>query len=96
MRLRKVELNLPLGGLAVAIQSALQVPLSVAREGHAQALRRYQYYRELYDSGRWRHYGDEAKIQRELEQAAADVVRWQAMLEAREAVSDASPDAPPA
>ena len=78
----------------MAIHSALQVPVSVAREGHAQALRRHQYYRELYDSGRWRHYGDEAKIQRELEQAAAEVTRWQEMLDARDAASEAGPDAP--
>jgi hypothetical protein len=65
----------------VAIQFALRVPVSVARKGHDLAAQRAEYYRELYDSGRWRHYGTEDDIKARLTETSAELATWRSMLE---------------
>ncbi len=65
----------------MAIQFALRVPVSLAQKGHDLAAQRAEYYRELYDSGRWRHYGSEADIQARLVETSAELATWRSMLE---------------
>ena len=65
----------------MAIQFALRVPVSVARKGHDLAAQRNEYYRELYNSGRWRHYGSEADIKARLTETSAELATWRTMLE---------------
>ena len=65
----------------MAIHFALRVPVSLARKGHDLAMQRAEYYRELYDSGRWRHYGTEADIKARLTETSAELARWRMMLE---------------
>jgi hypothetical protein len=65
----------------VAIQFALRVPVSVARKGHDLAIQRAEYYRELYESGRWRHYGTEAEVKARVTETSAELATWRNMLE---------------
>lgn len=71
----------------MAIQFALRVPASLAQKGHDLAVQRADYYRELYVSGRWRHYGTEEEIKARVSETAAELARWRVML-------DESSDAP--
>ena len=65
----------------MADEFALRVPDGLTRKGHELAVLRDQYYRELYASGRWKHYGTEAEIKAKLDETAAEVAKWQGMLE---------------
>jgi len=65
----------------VAIQFALRVPVSVAQKGHDLAAQRAEYYRELFESGRWRHYGTEDDIKARVTEASAELATWRSMLE---------------
>jgi hypothetical protein len=53
----------------------------VAQRGHDLAAQRAEYYRELYESGRWRHYGSEDDIRVRLTETSAELATWRSMLE---------------
>ena len=65
----------------MAIQFALRVPVSLAQKGHDLAVQRAEYYRELYESGRWHHYGTEDDIKARLTETSAELATWRSMLE---------------
>ena len=77
----------------MADEFALRVPEGLTRKGHELAVLRDQYYRELYASGRWKHYGTEAEVKAKLEETAAEVAKWQTMLARIADASEAAPEA---
>jgi len=77
----------------MADEFALRVPEGLTRKGHELAVLRDQYYRELYASGRWKHYGTEAEVKAKLEETAAEVAKWQMMLARIADASEAAPEA---
>jgi len=77
----------------MADEFALRVPEGLTRKGHELAVLRDQYYRELYASGRWKHYGTEAEVKAKLEETAAEVAKWQMMLTRIADASEAAPEA---
>lgn len=76
----------------MAEQFPLRVADSLARKGHDLAVQRDQYYRELYASGRWRHYGTEAEIKAILTDAAAALEQWQEMLVHGDETQETAPE----
>jgi hypothetical protein len=85
-RLYCFELNLffRFGGIAVADPFPTRVSAALAQKGHGLAVQREAYYRELLESGRWRHYGTEADIKAKLAEAEVELKRWQTILAAQE------------
>lgn len=77
----------------MADEFALRVPDGLTRKGHELAVLRDQYYRELYASGRWKHYGTEAEVKAKLEETAAEVAKWLIMLERGGEKPETTPDA---
>ena len=71
-----IEIVLPLWGMAVTDPFPTRVSAALARKGHDLAVQREAYYRELLESGRWKHYGAEADIKTKLAEAEAELKRW--------------------
>jgi hypothetical protein len=57
------------------------VSVESARKWQSLAERRRSYFVDLYRSGRWTRYYDEATLKKHMIEVIADVERWQKVIE---------------